>query len=244
MRVLIIQHDHVSPPGPVGERFEDRGYDVVSHLVVDEHRHHAPGVEPRFPAFTAYDAVVAMGAPWSTYDHALVGSWVAPELDELRRADDAGVPVLGICFGGQLLATAHGGRVGASPVPEIGWSQVDSSDDVVVPAGPWFQWHYDRWELPPDAREIARNEAASQAFVLRRNLALQFHPELTGDMLEGWLATGSDAVRAHGLDPATLLERTRRADDRSRMRAHRLVDGFLDSVARPGAGPASQARPA
>jgi len=111
--------------------------------------------------------------------------------------------------------------------------QDGQSSELGQPAGgPWFQWHYDRWELPPDARETARNEAASQAFVLRRNLALQFHPELTGDMLEGWLATGGDAVRAYGLDPATLLERTRSVDDRSRERAHRLVDGFLDAVAR------------
>jgi len=231
MRTLIVQHDHVSPPGPIGERFETHGYDVVCHLVVDEQRHHSPGVEPRFPAFTDFDIVVTMGAPWSTYDHALVGSWVVPELEQLRVADEAGVPVLGICFGGQLLASAHGGSVGASPSPEIGWSDVASDDEALVPGGPWFQWHYDRWKPPPRAREIARTEAASQAFVLRRNLALQFHPELTSQMLEGWLVTGSEAVVAHGLDPQELLERTRDVDGRSRARAHRLVDGFLARVA-------------
>jgi len=231
MRVLIVQHDHVSPPGPVGERFEERGYDVVSHLVVEEQQHQAPGVQARFPGFTDFDVVVAMGAPWSTYDHALVGSWVVPELEQLRLADETGVPVLGICFGGQLLASAHGGRVAASPSPEIGWAEVQSDDEAVVPGGPWFQWHYDRWTLPPDAREIARNSAASQAFVLHRNLALQFHPELTGSMLEGWLVTGRGAVEAHGLDADELLTRTKELDERSRTRAHRLVDGFLDRVA-------------
>jgi len=101
-----------------------------------------------------------------------------------------------------------------------------------VPPGPWFEWHYDRWTLPPGAREIARSAAASQAFVLRRNLALQFHPELTGAMLAGWLDNGGEAqVRAHGLDPDSLLAETRRRDEQSRQRTHALVDGFLAQVA-------------
>jgi GMP synthase-like glutamine amidotransferase len=131
-----------------------------------------------------------------------------------------------------MLATAHGGSVGRSPHPEIGWSTVESDAPAIVPGGPWFQWHYDRWALPSGARELARNEAASQAFVLRRNLGVQFHPELTGAMLEGWLTLGgAEAARDAGLDPAALLDATRAADTRSRDRAHALVDGFLAHVA-------------
>jgi GMP synthase-like glutamine amidotransferase len=189
-------------------------------------------VTTAFPDFTAFDAVVAMGAPWSAYDHALIGSWVVPELERLREADAAGVPVLGICFGGQLLAAAHGGAVAASPSPEIGWTLVATDDETLVPGGPWFQWHFDRWALPPGAVEIARNAAASQAFVLRRNLAVQFHPELTGDMLAGWLRQGgAAAVAARGIDPAELASRTERESAGAARRAHRLVDGFLARVA-------------
>lgn len=231
-RVLIVQHDHVSPPGPVGERFGEHGYEVVPHLVVTEDRFAEPGVDAEFPDFTAFDAVVAMGAPWSTYDHALIGSWVLPEIDQLRRADAAEVPVLGICFGGQLLATAHGGRVEASPSPEIGWAEVASDDESLVPGGPWFQWHYDRWELPPRATELARNPAASQAFLLRRNLAVQFHPELTTEQLEGWLGnSGAAKVIEGGKDPQMLLSQTRELAPDARVRAHRLVDAFVESVA-------------
>lgn len=231
MRVLVIQHDHSSPIGPVGERFDHHGYDVVEHLVVAEEFFSAPGVTTQFPDFTAFDAVVPMGAPWSTYDLATVGSWVVPELEQLRAADAAGVPVLGICFGGQLLAEAHGGSVRLTDKPEVGWYDVVSDEPGVVPPGPWFEWHYDAWTLPPGATEVARNANASQAFVLRRNLAVQFHPELTSTMLAGWLAYGGDAkAREFGLDPVTLLARTRAVDDRSRSRAHALVDGFLTSV--------------
>ncbi|MEQ6902705.1 aminotransferase [Nocardioides sp. YIM 152588] len=236
MRVLFVAHDHMSPAGPIGERFAQRGYEVVVHRVVPQERFDTPGVEADFPDFTEYDAVVALGAPWSAYD-AGVASWVGPEIEQLRRADAAGVPVLGICFGGQLLAQTHGGSVGRSDHPEIGWVEVESDEPAIVPDGPWFQWHYDRWTLPPGAREVARNAAASQAFVLRRNLALQFHPELVSTTLEGWLGNGGAAeARALGHRTDELLASTVATDDRSRARAHALVDGFLELVAAGAAG--------
>ncbi len=129
MQLLVIQHDHASPLGPVAERFVERGFDLTMHPVVPESSFLAPGVETEFPDFTRFDAVVPMGAPWSAYDE-VIGSWVRPEIEQLRRADEAGVPVLGICFGGQLLAATHGGAVIASSTPEIGWADVRSDDDV------------------------------------------------------------------------------------------------------------------
>ena len=232
MRALVVQHDHVSPPGPVGERLADRGYELVAHPVVPEERFRTPNVAVSFPDPAAYDAIVAMGAPWSVYDQEAIGEWVGPELAFLRQAHRAGVPVLGICFGGQLLAQAHGGTVTRSSTPELGWCTVESDDETLVPGGPWFAWHNDRWTLPPGAKEVARNANASQAFLLGRNLAVQFHPELDSAMLDGWLRTdGAGEVAAFGHDPAALLERTRERDGQGRERAHRLVDAFLDRVA-------------
>lgn len=231
MQLLVIQHDHASPLGPVAERFVDRGFDLTMHLVVSEASFLAPGVRTEFPDFTHFDAVVAMGAPWSAYDE-VIGTWVRPEIEQLRRADEVGVPVLGICFGGQLLAAAHGGSVTVASSPEIGWTDVDSDDDALVPSGRWFQWHYDRWELPPAAVELARNPASSQAFALRRNLAVQFHPELSSTMLDGWLKNGgATKAAAAGIDPVRLMDQTRELEADARLRANRLVDGFLDSVA-------------
>jgi GMP synthase-like glutamine amidotransferase len=232
MRLLVIQHDHVSPPGPIGERFSDRGYELVLHPVVPAELFHTPNVDVIFPDPADFDAILPMGAPWSVYDQEAIGSWVGPELRFLQQAHHAGVPVLGICFGGQLLAQAHGGTVTRSSAPEIGWCTVESDDEALVPGGRWFQWHYDGWTVPPDAIEIARNAQASQAFRLRRNLAVQFHPELDSAMLAGWLSNGGDRkAAAFGLDPERLLAQTRERDEVSRKRAHRLVDAFLDAVA-------------
>lgn len=231
MRLLVVQHDHASPLGPILERFVQRGYEPTLHLVVPEESFHRPGVTTAFPDFADFDAVVLMGAPWSTYAEA-IATWVVPEQENLVRADLAGVPVLGICFGGQLLAQTFGGAVERSPKPEIGWTEVSSDDDAIVPGGHWFQWHFDRWVLPSKALEVGRNAAASQAFVLRRNLAVQFHPELTGTQLQGWLANGGGTHAASvGVEVATVVEETRFNEAEAHVRAHRLVDGFLDRVA-------------
>lgn len=227
-RLLVIQHDHVSPLGPVAAAFEARGWECVYHLVVPPERFDAPDVPGRFPPLSGVDAVLAMGAPWSVYEIELVGSWVLPEQDLLREADAGGIPVLGICFGGQLLAQTHGGSVSRAPQGEIGWVDISTDEPEIVPPGPWFQWHADRWVVPPDGVELARNEAASQAFSLRRNLGLQFHPEVTVDMLLGWLDNGGDAVlTTEGIDREDLLALTRRLEADAAGRAERLVEGFL-----------------
>ena len=226
MRALIVAHDHVSPAGPVADRLVERGYELVHHLVVPQERYGTPDVEAQFPSFASFDAVVVLGAPWSVYDETAVGSWVKPELEELRAADEAGVPVLGICFGGQLLAEAHGGAVQVAHRPEIGWYEVSSEDPVL--AGLWFEWHFDRWTTPPGAELLAENATSPQAFRLRRNLAVQFHPELTSSSLRGWLDNGGvENAQGAGFDPEALVARTAELDEANQRRAHALVDSFL-----------------
>ncbi|HEY6663610.1 MAG TPA: gamma-glutamyl-gamma-aminobutyrate hydrolase family protein [Propionibacteriaceae bacterium] len=231
MRALLIQHDHICTPGFVGERLLDRGFDLVVHQVVREDRFLSPNVEIEFPDPTDFDAIIPMGAPWSVYDHEAIGTWVPAELTMLRDAHQHEVPVLGICFGGQMLAAAHGGSVARSAAPEIGWVNVDSDDESLVPSGIWFQWHYDRWQLPTHAQEVAHNANSSQAFVLGRNLAVQFHPEMTSEILTSWIATGGAAeIDQFGMELETLVRQTAENDVSNRERAHRLVDQFLDRM--------------
>lgn len=231
MRALLVQHDHVSPAGPVVERLAARGWDVSELFVVPADRHLTPDVQCAFPDPLGYDLIVPMGAPWSVDDPG-VASWMRPELEMLGKAHAAGVPLLGICFGGQALATALGGGVERAPRPEMGWVDVETGDPSLVGPGPWFQFHYDRWILPPGAVEVARNAVCSQAFVLGRAMGLQFHPEITVAELELWLAHGGDAeMRGVGADPDAILQEVRRTEAASIRRTHILLDAFLDRVA-------------
>ena len=142
------------------------------------------------------------------------------------------IPILGVCFGGQLLARSLGGTVGRAPKSEIGWTAIHSDDTSLVPSGPWFQFHYDSWSVPEGAREIARNSAASQAFSYGRTLAVQFHPELTADTLEGWLDEGGrKQVLGDGQDPDALLAHTRAEESAAGLRTITLLDAFLERVA-------------
>jgi GMP synthase-like glutamine amidotransferase len=233
MKVLIIAHDHVSPPGPVADRFRHHGFEVDEFLVVPAGDFSQPNIERKFPELSDYDLIVPMGAPWGAWDEDKIGNWLKPELEFLQEALVRDTPVLGICFGGQLLARALGGSVAPGPKPEIGWSVVHSDRSDLVPSGPWFQFHYDRWTLPSEVLEIARNSIASQAFTHGRNLGVQFHPEITTQMLAGWLDNGGrDLVIKDGQDPDLLLAHTEAEQSVSIERSNQLIDTYLKDVAK------------
>ena len=95
-------------------------------------------------------------------------------------------------------------------------------------AGPWFQFHHDRFTVPPGATLVADGELCPQAYVVGRSLGVQFHPEITGAMLQGWYDNGGlRAVEASGVDAAALLAETYAKEAAARLRAHALVDTFL-----------------
>ncbi len=231
MKVLFIQHDHVSPTGPVGERFRERGFETEEILVVPEDKFGEPNVTFSFPDLRDYDVIVPLGAPWGAWDDACIGNWLTPEIEWIRAAVTSDKPVLGICFGGQLIARAMGGSVAPAPKGEIGWTSIWSERPELVSNGPWFQFHYDRWQLPPGAIEIARNPVASQAFLINNSLAVQFHPELNAAGLKGWLDWGGDKkVLEDGQDPIVMIRQTEAEEADARARTFALVDAFLDRV--------------
>lgn len=242
MRVLAIQHGPNAGPGIVGEHLERRGAEIDLVLIsdrIDRAVHHATLPDP-----TVYDLVLPLGAIWSVYDDEHIGSWIHRELDLLRTAVAADVPVLGICFGGQALAAALGGTVEPAPRPELGWTSIRTSAPELVPAGPWFEWHTDRFSVPDGATELARNPSGPQAFRFGRSLGLQFHPEVDTAIVEAWLDMLGDAVEntlaPYGLTREALLRACREREEVARREAGRLVDAFLREVAMP-AGPHHEA---
>ena len=232
MKALIVQHDHVSPTGPVGRRLVHHGFMVDEFLVVPEENFLTPNTAVTFPSGEEYDLVVTLGAPWGAWDDACIGNWLLPEVEWIGSLVRAGKPVLGICFGGQLVARALGGSVGPAPHAEIGWTAIFSDRPELVSNGPWFQFHYDRWTVPPGAVEIARNPAASQAFLINKTLAVQFHPEIVATGLQGWLDWGGGAkVSELGLDADIMVAHTVSEGPAAEARTNGLVDAYLRDVA-------------
>lgn len=229
--VLFIRNEHLATEAMLGEAFDECGYEIATFDVVPSDRVDSPDVEVTFPDPRDYDVIVPLGARWPVYDETLRRGWVGAEMAMLRDAATAGVATLGVCFGGQLIAQAFGGSVARSDIPEIGWYDVQTDDDALIPAGRWFQWHFDRWTVPPGATEIARTANSSQAFVLGRALALQFHPELDEALLELWLDVDRDGdVESLGLTADRLREATRDMRPDAAARIRRLVRGFSEKV--------------
>lgn len=225
MRVLFVHHDANSTDGHVGRAFARAGVDVVHHRVCE-----APGPagSPEFPHPDRFERVVLFGSRWSV-DDPQVAHWVEPEMRFLREADAAGVGVLGICFGGQVLAAALGGTVGRTEHPEVGWLGIDVNPVGIaagVEAGPWLQWHFDRFTIPPGAVELATTRSGPQAFRAGAHLGLQFHPEADREVLEGWMSDDLDQLVAAGLDADDLLDGADRHHVAAAARAAGLVERF------------------
>jgi len=229
LRALILQKEDPTPPGHVTEWLAERGGEPDVYRIDLEER----DVDPR-----DYDLIVSLGSEFAAFDD--TKEFVRRESRLMERAGEADVPILGLCFGGQLLARVLGGR-GFRATSEIGWLPVRSREPDLVPEGPWFQWHFDSFTLPEGASLIADSDAGPQAFVAARSLGLQFHPEVTVDIMDEWVRAYRHELDAEGVDPDALLEETkRRAADSKRM-AWRLFDGFLERVAGLGsAGPSSR----
>ena len=231
--VIFIEHDHVSAGGPIWAQFERRGYEITRFIIVDEENAKTPNVTPEWPNLLSFDAVVVMGAPYAAYDDERIGNWLLPEVEKMREVHNAGIPVMGICFGGQLMSRVLGGTVSRSPRAELGWLEIESDDESFIPRGPWFQYHWDRFTFPPGAQEIARNELCAQAYVFGRTLGVQFHPEIDLQVLDLWLAMdgGCVEVESEGVNVEELRAQTKRLERESNQRGYDLVDQFLDRVA-------------
>jgi GMP synthase (glutamine-hydrolysing) len=204
--VLVLQHLQEDGPGYLGRWLDLQGihWEVFC----------AEAGELYPPSVRGYRGLAVLGGAWSANDE-------RPSLRQaealIREADALGIPVLGHCLGGQLIARAFGGRVERLPQPEIGWLPIQRRDTPAARA--WlgdahesvvYQWHQDGFvELPPGAERLASSPAcAHQAFALRQHLAMQFHIEITPHKIADWLDKPDDAYAVQ--DPARQRAATER----------------------------------
>jgi GMP synthase-like glutamine amidotransferase len=217
---LLIANDDDADPGVIGRLASEAGYrfEVLSR--------EGPAA---WSGLGGVDLVLSLGSEWSVYwDH--VGESVAAEAALLAAAHRAGVPVLGICFGAQMVAHALGATVRRAPFAEIGWYEIDSSFPDVVATGPWFEWHVDTFTVPEGATELARSAVGPQAFRIGRTVAVQFHPEIEEPILRRWVSGGKGALDAAGVAVDELIAATRLRAGANAERAAALFSSFCRDV--------------
>jgi GMP synthase (glutamine-hydrolysing) len=190
MRILVVQHDREDPPGVIGERLEARGATLDVTLPPEG------GTFPDGP--DGHDGLVLMGGPMCAADDGRFPYF--PRLHRMvRRFHDAGRPVLGICLGAQIIARGFGKPVLRNKVTEVGFcpvrlTEAGRRDPMFAGLGAELrpmQWHEDTFELPDDAVRLAENDdCLNQAFRLGASTyGVQFHPEVTRDMVRTWAST-------------------------------------------------------
>ncbi len=137
--------------------------------------------------------LVFLGSPASVNDPL---PWIAEEVALIRFASQTRVPILGICFGGQLISKALGGEVNSAPMMQIGWHRIRLNEHAkdlfassdLLDSFYAFEWHGDSFSLPDGALPLFNGGCIkNQGFLYKNCLALQFHPEITKSMVHEWL---------------------------------------------------------
>lgn len=181
-------------------------------------------------------ALVFMGSGMSVNDDL---AWIKQELDLIRSALAKNVPILGHCFGGQLLAKALGAKVSPHTHKEIGWYDIvcDANNtwfDFTLPTQQVFHWHGETFNLPNHAQRLFYNEAChQQGFAFGTHcLGLQFHIEMTSTMVKSWVEQSRGELKAENyVQTATeILDQLENKCRRLHQFADKIYETWLSNV--------------
>lgn len=182
MRIHCLQHLKNETLGNIGTWIARKRYKLTKTL---------PYEDSVFPDPEEFDLLLIMGGTMSVYQEEEY-SWLKPEKEFVRKIIETGKPVLGSCFGAQMIADVLGGKVTKNPYKEIGWHTVRSMEgkspsdirslklpSCMFPEFTGFMWHGDTFEIPAGATKLFESEACpNQGFIFdEKVLGLQFHPE-------------------------------------------------------------------
>jgi len=204
LRALVVQNVALEGPGLLA----GAGWELDVRLMEDP--------SARLPGDLAgFQALVVLGGPMGANDDDAY-PYLVPVVNLIRQAVERGIPALGICLGAQLMARALGSAVRPNAVREIGWYRVGLTEDgrisplfAGLPAElSVFQWHGDTFDLPAGAVHLAQAPACvNQAFSFQDRLfALQFHLEVTPEIIDSWVKA-DELARCGEVDLAAQIER-------------------------------------
>lgn len=194
--LLVVLHQERSTPGRVGERLKARGFAL-------DVRRPALG-DPLPDTFAHHAGLLVFGGPMSANDDS---DFIRAETRLMERALAADLPTLGICLGAQILARALGGQVAphAEGICEMGYYPLRATEAGAA-LMPWpghvYHWHTEGFDVPAGAELLATGTVfPNQAFRAGAAWGVQFHPEVTREMMVTWIERGAHRFSRKGAQP-------------------------------------------
>ena len=232
-KILVIQHNDDDNLNDLAQPFVEAGLEIVQW--------HAAKTAAPVDSLDGFSGLVSLGAFAGVEDEAET-PWMPFERKLIKTALELEMPVLGLCFGSQLLASVAGAEVGKSGRPEVGWYQVQMTEDaaydplmsVLGPEPEVIQYHYDtfNWQtLPENLTILATGGGMNQAFRVGKNAwGTQFHIEMNLPTMLGWIASYPRAFEKAGNVPAEQVEATRQNWRLHQERSVALGRAFAEQV--------------
>ncbi|MGD8353072.1 MAG: type 1 glutamine amidotransferase [Pseudomonadota bacterium] len=232
--LIVLRHVPYEGPGLIEDMLEGRG---MPYKVMDV-------FEEGLPLSAAgLTGIVSMGGPMSVNDGSRE---IEKEKELFREAMDRDVPILGVCLGAQIIASAMGARIYAGNRPEVGWGNVNLTPEGLsdpLMAGvdsdlPVLHWHAETFDLPQNAVRLAwSDEFENQAFRAgEKTYGLQFHLETDEDMILEWINRDTEGDGGIVSDPQSIIDGMKNKLGRVRLGGALIIGRFLDLVAGRGSG--------
>jgi GMP synthase (glutamine-hydrolysing) len=227
-KILSIQNISCETLGTLEDFLESDGY--VLHKVL------APE-DPIPQSAIEFSAIILLGGPMSVYEGI---PYLTKEQFLIRDAYRRNIPVLGVCLGSQLIAGALGGTVFRGAKKEIGWYDVKVTDKGLDSLFKGlekkelrvFQWHGDTYTLPQDAVVLAYTDLYPQAFRIGSAYGLQFHLEVTTDMIKVWTEEYRSEIRREGIELEKIKARNRNEIQELNKKCNLVWSNFSDIIRR------------
>ena len=232
-KILVIQHNDDDNLNDLAAPFLEAGLEIVQW--------HAEKTAAPVESLDGFSGLVSLGAFAGVEDEAET-AWMPLERRLIESALAVEMPVLGLCFGSQLLASVAGAEVGKSGSPEVGWYEVEMTEDaaadplmsVLGPEPEVIQYHYDTFNWPasnPDVTILGTANGMNQAFRVGKNAwGTQFHIEMNLPTMLGWIASYPRAFEKAGNVPAEQVELTRQNWRLHQERSVALGRAFAEQV--------------
>ncbi len=199
--ILVIQNIGCEHLGNLSRLFESDGYNV---LLLNSQKDLIP------TDLISYSGVIILGGPMSVYDNY---DYLKDQQKLIKKAVNMKIPTMGVCLGSQLIAEAMGGKVYPGNLKEIGWHDIEITEDgsrdifngIATFKNKVFQWHGDTFQLPESAIILAKSDTYIQAFRINTAIGIQFHIEVNESMIEEWMRIYSKEIMDLKLDKKNII---------------------------------------